>query len=90
MLLFGVALGLDLIDFPSIVWAEVDYSVYVLRQASRRSWRIGQRLPVEVTFLTYAGTLQAEALGLETVWEPRRRVVQTAGHGTPRLSERYV
>src|SRR5207302_8852341 len=59
-----VQTGLDLIDFPSIVWAEVDYSVYVLRQASRRSWRIGQRLPVEVTFLTYAGTLQAEALGL--------------------------
>lgn len=52
------------LDFPSIVWAEVDYSVYVLRQASRRSWRIGQHQPVEVTFLTYAGTLQAEALGL--------------------------
>jgi hypothetical protein len=59
-----VQTGLDLIDFPSVVWAEVDYSVYVLRQASRRSWRIGQREPVEVTFLTYAGTLQAEALGL--------------------------
>jgi hypothetical protein len=59
-----VQTGLDLVDFPSVVWAEVDYSVYVLRQASRRSWRIGQRHPVEVTFLTYAGTLQAEALGL--------------------------
>ncbi|MBI4496609.1 MAG: hypothetical protein HY689_01760 [Chloroflexi bacterium] len=59
-----VQTGLDLVDFPSIVWAEVDYSVYVLRQASRRSWRIGQRQPVEVTFLTYDGTLQAEALAL--------------------------
>jgi hypothetical protein len=62
-----VQTGLDLIEFPSVVWAEVDYSVYVLRQASRRSWRIGRigrRQPVEVTFLTYAGTLQAEALGL--------------------------
>jgi hypothetical protein len=37
---------------------------YVLRQASRRSWRIGQRQPVEVTFMAYEGTLQAEALGL--------------------------
>src|SRR4051794_30591908 len=37
---------------------------YVLRQASRRSWRIGQRQPVEVTFLAYDGTLQADALGL--------------------------
>lgn len=53
-----------LVDFPSVVWAEVDYSVYVLRQASRRSWRIGQHRPVEVTFLAYEGTLQAEALAL--------------------------
>jgi SNF2 family DNA or RNA helicase len=59
-----VQTGLDLVDFPSVVWAEVDYSVYVLRQASRRSWRIGQHHPVEVTFLTYAGTLQTDALGL--------------------------
>jgi hypothetical protein len=35
-----------------------------MRQASRRSWRIGQRAPVEVTFLVYEGTLQAEALAL--------------------------
>jgi hypothetical protein len=59
-----VQTGLDLVDFPSIVWAEVDYSVYVLRQASRRSWRIGQQQPVEITYLAYEGTLQAEALGL--------------------------
>ena len=37
-----VQTGLDLIDFPTIVWAETDYSVYTMRQASRRSWRIGQ------------------------------------------------
>jgi len=59
-----VQTGLDLVDFPSVCWYEVDYSVYVMRQASRRSWRIGQHLPVDVTFFAYAGTLQAEALGL--------------------------
>jgi hypothetical protein len=59
-----VQTGLDLVDFASVAWVEIDYSVYVLRQASRRSWRIGQREPVEVTFLTYEGTLQAEALAL--------------------------
>lgn len=59
-----VQTGLDLVDFPSIVWVEGDYSVYTLRQASRRSWRIGQTAPVEVTFLAYDGTLQADALGL--------------------------
>jgi hypothetical protein len=35
-----VQTGLDLVSFPSIAWVEVDYSVYTLRQASRRSWRI--------------------------------------------------
>jgi hypothetical protein len=35
-----------------------------MRQASRRSWRIGQRQAVEVTHLVYGGTLQAEALAL--------------------------
>ncbi len=59
-----VQTGLDLVDWPSIVWFETEYSVYVMRQASRRSWRIGQRQPVEVTHLVYEGTLQAEALAL--------------------------
>jgi hypothetical protein len=59
-----VQTGLDLVDWPSICWFETEYSVYVMRQASRRSWRIGQRQPVEVTYLAYEGTLQAEALAL--------------------------
>jgi hypothetical protein len=59
-----VQTGLDLVEWPSVVWFEPEYSVYVLRQASRRSWRIGQRQPVEVTYLVYEGTLQAEALAL--------------------------
>ena len=56
--------GLDLIDFPTIVWDETDYSVYVVRQASRRSWRIGQTRPVKVVFMSYRTTLQADALKL--------------------------
>jgi hypothetical protein len=59
-----VQTGLDLVEFPSIVWLEPEYSLYTLRQSSRRSWRIGQREPVEVTHLVYDGTLQAEALAL--------------------------
>jgi hypothetical protein len=35
-----------------------------MRQASRRSWRIGQRLPVRVVYFVYSGTLQAQALAL--------------------------
>ena len=59
-----VQTGLDLIDFPTIVWDETDYSVYVVRQASRRSWRIGQTRPVKVVFMSYKNTLQAAALKL--------------------------
>ena len=59
-----VQTGLDLIDFPTILFYESGYSIYVLRQASRRSWRIGQRLPVKVKFLHYAETMQESCLRL--------------------------
>ncbi len=59
-----VQTGLDLIEFPTICWYETDYSVYVMRQASRRSWRIGQTQPVKVVFMSYRNTLQADALKL--------------------------
>ena len=38
--------------------------MYVARQASRRSWRIGQTRPVKVVFMSYRNTLQADALKL--------------------------
>ena len=59
-----VQTGLDLVDFPTICWAETDYSVYTMRQASRRSWRIGQTRPVKVVFMSYRNSLQADALKL--------------------------
>ena len=58
-----VQTGLDL-WFETIVWLEVEYSVYTMRQASRRSWRIGQRHPVRVIYFAYRATLQAQALAL--------------------------
>jgi hypothetical protein len=59
-----VQTGLDLIEFPTILFYETGYSLYVLRQASRRSWRIGQRLPVKVKYLHYAETMQESCLRL--------------------------
>ena len=59
-----VQTGLDLVDFPTICWPETDYSVYTMRQASRRSWRIGQTRPVKVVFMSYRNSLQADALKL--------------------------
>ena len=35
-----VQTGLDLLDFPTIIFYQTGYSVFTLRQASRRSWRI--------------------------------------------------
>jgi len=59
-----VQTGLDLIAFPTLVFYQTEYSVYTLRQASRRSWRIGQEQPVKVIHLAYEETLQTQALGL--------------------------
>ena len=55
---------LDLLDFPSIVFYQVPASTHTLRQASRRSWRIPQRKPVKVWFLTYEGTMQTRLMKL--------------------------
>ena len=57
-----VATGLDLLDFPTIMWIGQEWSVYTTKQVNRRSWRIGQTEPVEVYFYSYAGTLQMHAL----------------------------
>jgi SNF2 family DNA or RNA helicase len=59
-----VETGLDLLDFPTIVWMSPHYSVYTVLQASRRSWRIGQTEPVKVYYFAYEETIQRDALYL--------------------------
>jgi len=59
-----VETGLDLLFAPTIIFYESGYSLHTLRQASRRSWRIGQRQPVRVKFLCYEGTMQVNCLRL--------------------------
>jgi hypothetical protein len=56
--------NLDLLETPSIFFYESGYSTHVLRQASRRSWRIGQKRPVRVAYMTYAGSAQERCLRL--------------------------
>ena len=51
-------------SFPDIFFYETGYSIYTLRQASRRSWRIGQRNNVNVKFFYYAGTMQETCVRL--------------------------
>lgn len=59
-----VKTGLDLLEFPTIIFFQCGYSVFTLRQASRRSWRIGQDKAVRVFFMAYTATMQDKALSL--------------------------
>jgi hypothetical protein len=54
--------NLDLMFCPAIIWYETGYSTFTLRQASRRSWKIGQTKPVTVWFLCYENTAQVGCL----------------------------
>ena len=60
----GIKVNIATLDFPTIIFYESGYSLHTLRQASRRSWRIGQRRPVRVKFLCYEGTMQTACLRL--------------------------
>ena len=59
-----VSLGLDLLEYNDLIFWETGYSLYTLRQASRRSWRIGQREEVTVKYFAYANTAQETCLRL--------------------------
>lgn len=59
-----VETGLNLLMFPEIVFYQTGYSTFVLRQASRRSWRPGQKEDVVVRFLINRDTLQEQAMTL--------------------------
>lgn len=65
-----VETGLDLFDkggrhnFPTICFYETGYNLFTLRQASRRSWRIGQSKDCRVVYLYYGGTMQDRAIAL--------------------------
>lgn len=59
-----VQTGLDLYDFPDLIFYQTGYSIFTLRQASRRSWRIGQDKDVKVHYLYYRPTMQERAMQL--------------------------
>lgn len=59
-----VGMGLDLVELPTLVEFQHEYSLYNLRQRDRRSWRLGQTKPVKIVFLYYENTMQEQALRL--------------------------
>jgi len=59
-----VETGLDLIQYATVVFYEVEYSLYTLWQSCRRVWRLGQIRPVKVYYLAYEDTLEEKAYAL--------------------------
>ncbi|GHU93079.1 hypothetical protein FACS1894208_01850 [Clostridia bacterium] len=60
-----VETGLDLNDFTTLIYYNIAYNLFSLRQSSRRSWRINQTAPrIEVYFLYYRNTMQHRAMRL--------------------------
>jgi SNF2 family DNA or RNA helicase len=59
-----VKTGLDLYEYPTIYSYQTGYNIFTLRQAARRSWRIGQTVPVRVFFAVCRNTMQEIALSL--------------------------
>lgn len=65
-----VQTGVDLFDkggsynFPTLIFYEVGYIATDLRQASRRSWRIGQAKGCKVYYLYYGNSMAEKALAL--------------------------
>lgn len=59
-----VETGLDLLDFTTILFYQMGYNLFTLRQASRRSWRLSQTRDIKVYFMYYKDTIQQKAVKL--------------------------
>ncbi len=59
-----VETGLDLVLFSTVVYFEIEYSLYTLWQSLRRVWRLGHSQPVKAVFSIYSSTMEAKALSL--------------------------
>ncbi len=55
---------LHLVAFQSTVFYEQEYSLYLLQQAARRTWRLGQVDDVTVYYAVYADTMEHRAMSL--------------------------
>lgn len=59
-----VSTGLDLLGFPSLYFYQTGYRLSIVRQASRRHWRIGQQSKCLTLYNAYKGTMQELAIDL--------------------------
>ena len=59
-----VETGLDLLDFTTIIFYQLGYNLFTMRQASRRSLRLNQSRDVTVYFLYFNDTIQESIVSL--------------------------
>jgi hypothetical protein len=59
-----VETGLDLVQFSTVIYYEIEFSLYTLWQSLRRVWRLGQTKPVKAIFSVYNSSMEAKALSL--------------------------
>ncbi len=59
-----VKTGLNLVDYATVIFYQISYSLYTTWQACRRVWRLGQTKPVKVIYTAYADSMQEHAVGL--------------------------
>ncbi len=59
-----VETGLNLIDWPSVVFLEPTYEIATALQSRRRPFRPTQTQPVEVTWLAYENTMLSQAVAV--------------------------
>jgi hypothetical protein len=59
-----VQTGLDLVQFPTLIFYEISYSLYTTIQASRRAWRIIQTDACKTFYPYYTDSMEARAVAL--------------------------
>ena len=59
-----VETGLDLLAFTNIIFYQIGFNLFTMRQAARRSYRLNQPNPVNVYFLYYENTTQETVISL--------------------------
>lgn len=59
-----VKTGLDLYQYPTIIYHQFGYNIQTIKQSSRRAWRLGQTQECKTIFLCYAKSSQSIALNL--------------------------
>ncbi|WP_029423399.1 helicase C-terminal domain-containing protein [Alicyclobacillus macrosporangiidus] len=53
-----VEVGLDLLDFPTLMFYQFTDEIATMRQAARRAWRIGQHRTCKVFYYVYKGSYE--------------------------------